>query len=834
MANKRKGIRKPKAAAAQPPGDAEKRAKADLAQRWLKTIAKQRDKEKTWRTASVKVVDRYRDERETAHDSDTHFNMLWANTETLKPSIFSRMPIADVRRRHTQKDPVGRCAAEILERSLSYCIEQPDFEDVLDRCLEDYLLPGRGQSRVGYEPTIEKQQKRIQVEPLPDDGEDDTDEIVADESIRDTLARNMDDTAMSREPRYPNGTQFDAEGAFKTEEVEELIYQEVSVGYTPWDLFVFDPAPTWKKCKWVAFGTPMTLTDVKANPKYAHVANELTYNYSEQPEDDEQQEKRALFWDVYHKPSRTFMVFAEGYTDGPVYEQADPMALQDFFPCPEPIYSLRNNKDWCPKPEYLLYQDQALELDEVTERIRALTQALKYRGVYDQALQAESKLGELAKAGDNVFLPVSNFRSLSEKGGLKNIFDSLPLADIAKVIADLQVRQMELKQIIYEVTGISDIVRGASKASETLGAQKLKAQYGNLRISTRQNRFQRFIRDILRIKAEIIAEHFEPATLKLMTGIEVLPDIAYAKAEQAGELPAGAVSETTFMAACKVLKSDKLRGFKVSIETDSTVPVDREAEQEQRTAFVQGLAQFMQQAGPAVAQGMMPASVAREVLLFAVRGFKVGSELEDVLEQLGQGDSEEGMRGQLQQLQQQLQQMQEQLQAAGEEKQALEQQVEKASSKEQAANIKAQKDAERSDFIAQVDARIRERQAEQELAIDARNAQQDLSLKAQDAKLDQIIQAMAADGEERRTEKAAEQERALNVEKEPTDVMGELKAAGAVNTLMEGMKSSMDALGQVVEALKGIQEEAAKPVVKRGTAVLPSGTIQLEMVETRQ
>jgi len=61
-------------------------------------------------------------------------------------------------------------------------------------------------------------------------------------------------------------------------------------------------------------------------------------------------------------------------------------------------------------------------------------------------------------------------------------------------------------------------MRGATEASETLGAQQLKAQYGGLRISTRQERFQMFVRDILRIKAELIVEHFDADTLRLMTG----------------------------------------------------------------------------------------------------------------------------------------------------------------------------------------------------------------------------------------------------------------------------------------------------------------------------
>src|SRR5882724_9096406 len=144
-------------------GDAEKlkAQNAELATKWLKEISRRRDKEKKWREQGTKVVKRYRDEREAdLAEGIARFNILWANTEVLKPAIFSRMPVPDVRRRYLTKDPVARTAAMILERALSYSMEQYDFRDLLDRSLEDYLLPGRGEAIVCYKPMFEKKQVR--------------------------------------------------------------------------------------------------------------------------------------------------------------------------------------------------------------------------------------------------------------------------------------------------------------------------------------------------------------------------------------------------------------------------------------------------------------------------------------------------------------------------------------------------------------------------------------------------------------------------------------------------------------------------------------------------
>ena len=45
---------------------------------------------------------------------------------------------------------------------------------------------------------------------------------------------------------------------------------------------------------------------------------------------------------------------------------------------------------------------------------------------------------------------------------------------------------------------------------ETLGAHQLKAQFGGNRLKKRQDAVQKWIRDNMRIKAELMAEHFEP------------------------------------------------------------------------------------------------------------------------------------------------------------------------------------------------------------------------------------------------------------------------------------------------------------------------------------
>lgn len=699
-------------ALADPAADAQKRKDAELATKWLKAISVRRSKESKWRTRAKKVVERFRDDRDLVDENQTKFNILWANTEVMKPAIFARMPVADVRRRYLTRDPVARTAAMILERALSYCMDSYDFKDTLDRAEEDYLLPGRGQAIVCYKPYFK--QNRVAVEPLPpdEDASGKADVSGGADPLRPAEA-GADGAPVPADmpgagPSYPPGTQFDDQGAFQLE--EQKLYEEVYTEYQAWDLYVFGEAKQRCKVPWEAYGDRLTKDEVHEEyPDFADWKS-LTYTQAKEDDyqtDDERPPPKVIIWKVWHRASRKMIVLAEGYKDTPILVVDDPLQLENFFPTPEPLYSLRTNGSDIPKPEYLMYQDQAIELDILVDRERQLTQALKYRGVYDKLLEETAKIRDLTNGPDNFFIPIANFSQIAEKGGIESLIDTMPLEEIAQVLGWLVQRIEVLKQQIYEIYGISDIVRGASKASETLGAQQLKAQYAGMRISTRQERFQRFIRDILRIKAEIIAEHFSPQTLQLMTGIDVIPDAQYDQLKSQDQLQANMVSESEFMGACQMIKSDKLRGFRIDIETDSTIPVDRANEQQNRIAFIGAVGQYLTGILPAVESGAIPVKLAREGLLFVVRGFKVGTELEEVLEELGENSDE---AQQLQQMKQQLAQMQQEIADLTKQNQQL------------------KSDAQAKLQAAQVDSQIRGAAASQDLQIEGAEAQNDMAI----------------------------------------------------------------------------------------------------------
>src|SRR5262249_17246485 len=82
-----------------------------------------------------------------------------------------------------------------------------------------------------------------------------------------------------------------------------------------------------------------------------------------------------------------------------------------------------------------------------------------------------------------------------------------------------------------------------------------------------------------------------------------------------------------------LLRNEKLRGFRIDIEIDSTVQGDLQMEREARTQFVQGVTQFIETAAQISAQLPQFAPLAAKMLQFAVRGFRVGRDLEAAIEE---------------------------------------------------------------------------------------------------------------------------------------------------------------------------------------------------------
>lgn len=548
-----------------------------------------------------------------------------------------------MRRRFLDKDPIGKAAAQIIQRAIAYSVDAYDFDSLMSSIVLDVLLPGRGVAIVKYVPTFGK-------EPLKDPAGK---PLVGDDG----------------QPLLPKE------------------YEEVRCDYVEWDMFRVSPAKRWSKVRWVAYGELYTRDDlIKAFGEKGRKCS-LDWKPADK-EDNDELFKRALVWAIWNKSDRKVYFVSKGFSDGPLLVVQDPLNLEGFFPCPKPAYSVWTTTSTVPVPEYFQYQDQAIELDTITQRIDALVSELRFRGVRDASFP---ELEKLSTAGDGEFIPMENLAGFMEKGGIEKLMLNAPIATIADVILGLYDQRERVLQIIYQITGLSDIVRGASKASETATAQEIKGRYANVRIAPRQKDIAKFARDLFRMKAEIFAEKFDATTLKLMTGPDVwmveqdVPDPA-----QPGKMVKQKVDATDQIMA--LLRNEKLRGFRVDVETDSTVQPDASEEQKNRIEFLSAVAGFVTQIAPAVASGAIPKDVALEFLSFGARGFKVSPQLEEAIDRMGDASGSQGPDP-MKQAQEQVAQkgMQSQMLVADAQAAEAAAKAQEAQAKAREANAKAQK-----------------------------------------------------------------------------------------------------------------------------------------------
>lgn len=609
---------------------------------WQDEVLRARKRHIDWRRRADTVLDVYRGITDTPLES---FNILWSNTETLKGAVYSHTPRPEVTRRFLEVDIPGNTMAMVMERCLAYCqqLRGYEFDSAIESARDDYLLGGRGTVRVCYEAEIE-------------DHETEVEDIDLESGERKMVPQVM----------------------------EKKVWEETYLEYVPWDKFEHSFGEDWSDVWWVAFAKDMTRDELiekfgKEKGSKIPLNGEMKSDDWENWETHDaagfyawyDREDYARVWEIWDKRTEKVLWIAEAAPEL-IKEEDDPYDIEGFFPCPKPIYSIKTSGSLEPIPEYTQYQYQAEELNIITRRLTRLTDGLKARGVCDADIKSLTRLFD---GEDNAIIPDEDYGKLAAQGGVDGAISWAPIAVIADVIAKLSIRRQELLAEIYELTGISDILRGDSDPRETATAVRTKGRFGTLRLQMRQKEIQRFARDAIRLMADVIAEFFSAETLILMSGVENKPEVVAGMEKMVEKL-----------------RNDELRDYTITIETDSTIAINEYEQKQDVTEFFGATAQLMQHLMPAVQQGILPMPVAKAMLMYAASRFNAGRDLMNALETIGTQPQPQGPDPAAQQAQMQAQIQQAQLEL---EKQKLAMQAQEMQLKMQMGqaelNFKVQK-----------------------------------------------------------------------------------------------------------------------------------------------
>jgi hypothetical protein len=557
---------------------------------WYNCIAQYERTFKEWEGRADKIVKRYRDESRSRNNPTAKFNILWSNVQTITPAVFARLPRPDVSRRFRDNDPIGRVASMMLERALEFEIEHyNDYASAMKQAVQDRLLGGRGTAWVRYEPHIVGQAGG-EANGAPEDGfqvTEDTDEAKT-------------------------------EGGIYYENEESIEYECAPVDYVYWRDFGMTVARTWEEVTAVwrkvymeraalveRFGEELGgKIPLDTKPETSKAFNEKMGEMS----------REALIYEIWDKATGQVIWLSKSM--GKILDtRDDPLQLENFWPCPKPMFSTLTTDSLIPVPDFVLYQDQARQLDTLADRIDGFIQALKVRGVYDAA---EPSLARLFTEGENnALLPVKNYAAFSEKGGMAG---AINLVDIRPIAEGLNMAYQAMEQVkgqIYEIMGIADIQRGQTDPNETLGAQIIKSNNASGRLKTMQHEVVNFATALLQIKAQIICQHFTDDTIVKISGAMQLSPQDQALIPQALEL----------------LKNEPAKNFRIEVTSDSMIYQDEQQEKQDRVEFLTAVSQFMQTALPTAQAAPELTPLLMEMLKFGVTAFKAGKGMEGLIDE---------------------------------------------------------------------------------------------------------------------------------------------------------------------------------------------------------
>lgn len=533
---------------------------------------------KDWWQEADAIIERYKAGKSAVAKvkSQRRVNILYSNTETLRAAVYAKPAKPDVRQRFASKNPVASQGAEVLERALTYTVDTIAHDAAMKATVRDTLLPGAGVAWVEYEPRMTQQ---MVADPMT--GLLMPQEVIADQKLRDV----------------------------------HIYFKD----------FLWSPARAWPDVWWIARRLRMTRDDLKANG-FAD-ADTVPLNWSPNTGDNKKdapdEVRRAEVFEIWDKSRRQRVYIVKGHPKA-LRVDPDPLGLEDFWPTPGLLVFGDTNESLIPVPEFRLYADLADDLDETQSRISVLTKALKRRGVRDASIE---ELSRLAKAQDNEFIPVKNFQQFAQKGGLDGAFQTEDIKVLGEVLIGLYQAQDMLESKIDKLTGVADIMRGEGDSGETATQSRIKAQFGGLRLKDRQKTVQSYLKALTRIKAELIAEHFEPHVLMSMTQIEIGDEVM------------------------QMLRDDKLRCYAVDIETDSTVFEDSEGEKEARVEVTGAVTSLLQQSLPMMQAAPEMGELIFESISLLLKTMKGGRALEDVVDRAREAMTQR-MQMQMQQAQQ--------------------------------------------------------------------------------------------------------------------------------------------------------------------------------------
>jgi hypothetical protein len=595
------------------------------AKAWLNLLEESETAFEKWNDHCDKIEKQYANLERLANMSrDKEFQMFWANIEVEKPAIYSNPPEPVVVTKFKDRRPVYQQSAEMMERCCVVAFDLCHINELMLLIRDDVVLIGRGVAWCRYESA--------------------------------------------------NG-----KGYYDSE--------RVCIDFKPRRDFLHSISRNWAEVTWVAAASYLTRAEARDRfKKYSGDAyQDADYKVDRDSKDigGTDNRERAKFWEIWHRGERRVVWVAQGCEK--ILDEDDPhLDLQNFFPCPKPAYGTVQRGSLVPVPDVMQYKDQLDEINMLTGRIHALSEAIEAKGFYPAG---GAELGDAVQAAiamktpGRLLVPISNWAAF---GGTKEVIIWMPIDMIAQTVTTLVTLRQQIIQDIYQIMGLSDLMRGSTDPRETLGAQDLKAQYGSSRVRDKQGELVRIARDLVQITSEIIFDKFDDKTIiemsqtqlptqamqqqkineiakqladqqrmmqlapqaiqnnpqaqqQMQQNPQMMQQLQQAgqQAQQAGQDAIAKVAgQPNLDQVLRLLRDQRTKSFVLDIETDSTIQINETEEKQRRSEFVGVLSQLLPQLTQMIQLQPKSAPFCADVLKFATAPFRAGRSLDGSIDQL--------------------------------------------------------------------------------------------------------------------------------------------------------------------------------------------------------
>lgn len=601
---------------------------------WRSQLVDAENRRKNFITYAEESIRVYNAEKKAGilNDVERRINVWWYCTQTLLPAYFSSTPKAEVNPRKRSGGIPHELGCVILERNLQYCMDTHfDFDLVGLNAALQLLLTGQSVLWARYVPKFE--------------------------TVLQELALF----------KGPNGTLLDGEGkpyegetgelkngpggiVIGSLEVENKVSEKAILEVVSYQDYFCSDARSEQEIEWQ--GRRAFLDRAEAEEKFgAQIAKDLTYDsYPEvlkkdiARKDDKFEGKAELFEVWCQATNKVYWMQKAG--DKNIFEVSDPpIKFDKFYPC-SVIRQSADPDSVVPVSDYSHVKDQILEVERLTTRIHAVTQAIRTNQLYDATLGNQV---EALFTGDLKVIPVTNWPSYKQRGGLANGIEALNVEPYVKGLEVLQAaRQAALGQL-YETLKVSDLLRGTSDQYKSATANRLESQWSSLGLVVRQNMFAKFVSDAIANLGAIICEQFDEGLIFEVGDADnlIAPTIYIPPPPPAPEgMPPQAPPDMMMMIddmkrqIIDIFRDDKRRCYRIQIASDSMVAIDQAQQAQEASQLIQTAGQFFDQMRGLIDQ--YPPLIDFSISLFQnmIKRFKGGKELDGIftkaLNQIGE------------------------------------------------------------------------------------------------------------------------------------------------------------------------------------------------------